>query len=93
MHAITSLTVQPTGLKLAVGAKGMIVATVVQPTGTREAELSYRISPTGIATVSNGVVAATAPGTASVTITARALGDSAHAATTLTQLVPVVVTP
>ena len=94
-NAITTLTVQPTSLNLALGSTGQLSASVVQPAGATAATVSYASSATSIATVNatSGVVTAVAPGNATITVTATAAGTATLAATTLTQLVPVTVSP
>lgn len=94
-NAITSLTVQPTSLNLALGSTGQLTSSVVQPAGAPAATITYSSSATGIASVNatSGVVTAVAPGNATITVTATAAGTATLAAATMTQLVPVTVAP
>jgi uncharacterized protein YjdB len=93
--AITSLTVQPTSLAMAVGSTNTITASVVQPAGAPAAVVSYSSSASTIASVnpSTGLVTALAPGNATITVTATSTGSATLSAATLTQLVPVTVAP
>jgi uncharacterized protein YjdB len=93
---ITSLTVQPTSLNLAVGRTAGLTASVVQPSGANAATYKYTSSNTAVASVdTNGVVTAIAPGTSSITVTATSTANTANGfqTSTLTQVVPVTVSP
>ncbi len=71
--AITSLAVSPSAAQLAVGQSVTLVGTV-QPAG-RTVAYTYQTSSAAIATVSStGVVAAIAPGVATITVTAAGSG-------------------
>lgn len=91
---VTSLTVQPTSLNMAVGRSTGLTATVVQPAGAPASVTTYSSSNTAVATVSStGVVTAISAGSANITVTAKSDSNSMYAASSLTQVVPVVVQP
>lgn len=87
--AITSLAVSPSAAQLAVGQSVTLVGTV-QPAG-RTVAFIYGTSSTAIATVSTtGVVAAVAPGVATITVTATGSGTG-FASATIAQAVTITV--
>lgn len=87
--AITSLAVSPSAAQLAVGQSVTLVGTV-QPAG-RTVAYTYATSSAAIATVSaTGVVAAVAPGVATITVTANGSGTG-FANATISQAVTITV--
>lgn len=91
--AITSLTVQPTSLAMALGSTAQLNASTVAAPGVTPT-ITYTSQSTSIATVSAaGLVTAVAPGTSTITVTATAAGTATLSAATLTQLIPVTVSP
>lgn len=94
-NGITTLNVQPTSLVLALGSTAQLTSTVSQPAGAAQATITYGSTAPLVATVNTttGLVTAIAPGTAVITVTATSAANAAFSATTLTQLVPVTVTP
>jgi uncharacterized protein YjdB len=93
-QGITALNVQPTSLSLALGSTAQIGASAQQPTGAAAATITYGTTVPSVATVSaTGLVTAVAPGTAVITVTATSAANANFAASTLTQLVPVTVSP
>lgn len=91
---VTSLTVQPASLTMAVGRTTGLTATVVQPAGAPASTTTYTSSNTAVATVSStGVVTAISAGSANITVTATSAANATYAASSLTQVVPVVVQP
>jgi len=91
---ITSLNVQPASLGMAVGRTAQLTSSVQQPAGAPTATISYISSNTAVATVSStGLVTAITPGTANITVTATSVANAVFAAATLTQIVPVTVSP
>ena len=96
---ITALTVQPASLAMAVGSTAGIVASAQQPTGANAATFTYGSNTPGVATVAAGatagqaVVTAVAPGTAVITVTAQSTANANFGASSVTQLVPVTVSP
>ena len=93
--AISGLTVQPATLAMALGSTAQISASAAQPAGAAPAVISYGTSVPSVATVtaSGGLVTAVAPGSAVITVTATSPANANFSAATLTQLVPVTVTP
>lgn len=90
---LTSLTVQPSSLALALGATQQLTASVQGPRASA-VTYTYGSSAPSIANSSaTGVVTAIAPGTAVITVTASSTESGAFAATAITALVPVTVTP
>lgn len=93
-QGITSLNVQPTQLAIALGSTAQLSASAQQPSGAAAATITYGTTVPAVATVSNtGLVTAVAPGTAVITVTATSAANANFAASTLTQLVPVTVSP
>lgn len=91
---ITSLTVQPTSMNLAVGRTSGITANVVQPAGAPAFKIEYTSSNTAVATVSStGVVTALTPGDANITVRATSASNSTYAAGDISQIVAVKVSP
>jgi uncharacterized protein YjdB len=97
---ITSLTVQPTSLSLALGQTfSFDTATVrrgiVQPAGCAPAVISFGTSAPSQATVNatTGLVTAVGSGPAVITVTATSPANAQCAASTLTQQISVVVSP
>ena len=93
--AITTLTVQPASLTIALGSTAQISASAAQPAGAAPAVISYGSSVLAVATVhpTTGLVTSVAPGTAVITVTATSISNASFSAATVTQLVPVTVTP
>lgn len=90
---LTSLTVQPASVALALGATQALTQTVQGP---RAASVTYTYlsSAPAVATVSNtGVVTAVSAGTAVIGVTASSTEAGAFAASAITALVPVTVAP
>lgn len=93
-QGITSLNVQPTQLAIALGSTAQLSASAQQPSGAAAATITYGTTVPAVATVSaTGLVTAVAPGTAVITVTATSAANANFAASTLTQLVPVTVSP
>lgn len=91
---ITSLSVQPTSLAMAVGRNANLTSSVVQPAGAPAFAIAYTSSNTAVATVSStGMVTAITPGSANITVTATSASNATFAAGNLTQIVPVSVQP
>ncbi len=91
---IAALTVQPTSLALALGSTAQLTAQVTQPTGAPQASITYGTSAPAIASVSStGLVTALQPGTATITVTASSPAATGFSASSVTQLVPVTVSP
>lgn len=93
-QGITALNVQPTSLVLGLGRTAQLSASAQQPSGAAAATITYGTTVPAVATVSaTGLVTAVAPGTAVITVTATSAANANFAASTLTQLVPVTVSP
>ncbi len=93
-NSITSLTVQPTSLNLALGAVAQLTASVTQPAGAPPVSYTYTPAASAVFTVSNtGVVTAVGTGDGTITVTATAAGTATLAASSLTALVPIKVGP
>lgn len=91
--SITSLTVQPGSLVMALGATAQLTTSTQSAAGVTPT-ITFTPSAPSIATVSAaGLVTAIAPGTASITVTASAPATATLSASTLTQIVPVTVSP
>jgi hypothetical protein len=91
---ITSLTVTPSTLPLAVGATAQLVANAQQPSGAAAAAIIYGTTAPTIANVSaTGLVTAVAPGSAVITVTATSALNANFAAATLSSQVAVTVSP
>ena len=92
---ITSLSVQPTSLFLAIGQTAPLSSSAAQPAGAAAAVISYGSTAPTVATVNatSGLVTAIAPGTAVITVTATSAANASFAASTATVLVPVTVSP
>jgi uncharacterized protein YjdB len=91
--AITGLTVQPTSLNMALGSTAQLTTSTQAAAGVTPT-ITYTPSAPSIATVSAaGLVTAVAPGTASITVTASAPATATLSAATLTQIIPVTVSP
>ena len=97
---ITSLTVQPTSLALPLGQTfnfdtATVRSGVVQPAGAPRAVITFGSSNPAVATVNQttGAVTSVGPGTAVITVTATSPANSQFAASTLTQLISVNVSP
>jgi len=92
--ALTGLTVQPTSIAMAVGSVRQISAVVSAAAGITAPTPTYTSNATSVASVNaTGLVTAVAPGNAQITVTATSAGNATLAATTLTQLVEVTVSP
>jgi len=90
---LTSLTVQPSSITMSLGSTQPLTAAVQGP---RAAAVTYTYgssAPTIANSSATGVVTAIAPGTAVITVTASSTESGAFAATAITALVPVTVTP
>jgi uncharacterized protein YjdB len=93
-NALTGLTVQPQSIDMAVGTTRTISATVTAAPGITVPTPTFTSNALGVATVTAaGVVTAVAPGNAQITVTATSAGNATLAATTLTQIVNVTVSP
>ena len=91
---LTSLTVTPASMNLAIAGTGAIAASATQPSGASAATYTYASSATGVATVSaTGVVTAVAAGSAVITVTATSAANTNFAAATLSSAVAVTVAP
>ena len=94
---ITTFTVQPASLALAVGRTAGLTATQTQPAGAPVGVITYTSSNTAVATVNatTGLVTAVSPGTANITAkdSSAASANGQYAATVLTQIIPVTVSP
>lgn len=91
---ITALNVQPSTLVMGLLTTAQLSASVQQPAGAAAATVTYGTTAPSIATVSTtGLVTAVAPGTAVITVTATSAANTNFAASTLTQQVPVTVSP
>ena len=91
---ITALNVQPSTLVMGLLTTAQLSASVQQPAGAAAATITYGTTAPSIATVSTtGLVTAVAPGTAVITVTATSAANTNFAASTLTQQVPVTVSP
>ena len=91
---LTALNVTPSSLSLAIGGTAQIGATSTQPTGAAAATYTYTSGSAAVATVSStGVVAAVAPGTTIITVTATSAANTNFAAATLSSAVAVTVSP
>ncbi|MBL0169150.1 MAG: Ig-like domain-containing protein [Gemmatimonadaceae bacterium] len=92
--ALTGMTVQPTNIDMAVGSTRQISTVVSAAAGITAPTPTYSSNNTAVAGVSAaGLVTAVAPGNAQITVTATSAGTATLAATTLTQLVTVNVSP
>ena len=90
---LTALNVQPAQVALALGGTQALTASVQGPRASA-ATITYGTSAPSIATVSAmGVITAVSQGTAVVTVTAQSTQDGAFAASSITALVPVTVSP
>jgi hypothetical protein len=90
---LTSLQVAPATATLAIGGTQAITASAQGPRASA-ATISYGTSAPAIATVSStGVITAVAAGTATITVTAQSEQEGAFAASSITGLVSVTVTP
>jgi len=90
---LTTLQVSPTTASLLTGATQQVTATAQGPRASA-ATITYGTSAPAIATVNaSGLITAVAPGTATITVTAQATQDGAFAASSLTGLITVTVSP
>lgn len=90
---LTALNVQPATVALALGGTQALTASVQGPRASA-ATITYGTSAPSIATVSAmGVITAVGQGTAVVTVTAQSTESGAFAASSVTALVPVTVSP
>ena len=98
---VSSLTVQPSFMSLSVGSTAPIQAVAVYVTGTPQPTITFGSSNPSVATVlavnpntsGSGTVSAVGPGTAIITVTASQPANGNFAASSVTQLVPVTVSP
>ncbi len=92
--SLTGLTVQPTNIDMAVGTTRQISAVVTAAPGITVPTPTFSSNATSVAQVtSSGLVTAVSPGNAQITVTATSAGTATLAATTLTQLVTITVSP
>lgn len=90
--AITSLTVSPNALSLIAGQTRTLAPVVTRPTGAPSAIITYGTADPAVAIVSTtGVITALTPGTATITVTATAPGNTSFAAATMTEQVTLAV--
>jgi uncharacterized protein YjdB len=90
---LTTLNVQPSSVALAQGGTQALTASAAGPRASA-ATITYGTSAPSIATVSTmGVITAVSAGTAVVTVTAQSVEAGAFAASSITALVPVTVSP
>lgn len=90
---LTALNVQPAQVALALGGTQALTFSVQGPRASA-ATISYNTSAPTVATVSTaGVITAVSAGTAVVTVTAQSVESGAFAASSITALVPVTVSP
>jgi uncharacterized protein YjdB len=91
---ISSVNVAPSSVSLVQGRTAQLRATVAQPTGAAEAQVSFGTNAPAIANVdaATGMITAVAPGSAVITVTATSAANGDFAAATQTALVPVTVT-
>jgi len=97
---ITSLSATPSSLALATDGKGQVAASVQQPSGAPAATITFGTTNPAVATVTVdptnanlATVTGVSAGTATITVTASAPAATGFAASTLTQLIPVTVSP
>lgn len=91
---ITALNVQPSSLVMGLLTTAQLSASVQQPAGAAAATITYGTTAPAVATVSStGLVTAVSSGTAVITVTATSAANTNFAASTLTQQVPVTVSP
>lgn len=91
---VNTLTVSPTSTSLAVGGTTPLASSVNQPAGAPAAVITYGTNAPAIATVSStGVITGVAQGQAVITVTATSPAGNGFAASTLSQLVSVTVSP
>ena len=91
---VNTLTVSPTTTSLAVGGTTPLASSVNQPAGAPAAVITYGTNAPAIATVSStGVITGVAQGQAVITVTATSPAGNGFAASTLSQLVSVTVSP
>ena len=92
--SLTGLTVQPASLQMAVGTVRQLSAVVTAAPGITVPTPTYTSNASSVASVSStGLVTAVSPGNAQITVTATSAGNATLAATTLTQLIDVQVSP
>lgn len=96
--AITSLSASPASLALATGGVAQVAASVQQPTGAPAAAITFGSTNGAIATVTAGAnntatITGVSAGTATITVTASAPSATGFAASSLTQLISVTVSP
>jgi uncharacterized protein YjdB len=90
---LTTLNVQPSNVSLSLGATQQLTSAVQGPRASA-ATISYLSSAPTVASVSaTGVVTAVAAGTAVIGVTASSMEAGAFAASSITALVPVTVSP
>jgi len=90
---LTTLNVQPSTVALAQGGTQALTASAAGPRASA-ATITYGTSAPSIATVSTtGVITAVSAGTAVVTVTAQSAEAGAFAASSITALIPVTVSP
>ncbi len=97
-QAISTLTATPSSLSLATGGTGQVAASFTQPAGAPAATLTFGTTNPAVATVAAGAnntatVTGVSAGTATITVTASAPAATGFAASTLTQLIAVTVSP
>jgi uncharacterized protein YjdB len=90
---LTSLNVQPSSVALAQGGTQALTAAVAGPRASA-ATITYSTTQPNFATVSaTGVITAVSAGTAVITVTAQSVEAGAFAASSITALIPVTVSP
>jgi uncharacterized repeat protein (TIGR02543 family) len=80
---VTGVTLNKNTLPLTVGGTETLTATVA-PNNATDKAVTWSISPSGVATVSNGTVTAVSAGTATITVTTADGGKTATCAVTVT---------
>jgi uncharacterized protein YjdB len=88
---ITTLTVSPTGLALAVAGTAQLSSSVSQPAGAPAATIAYSSDSPAIATVNatTGLVTAVATGNTNIRVKATSAANASFAASSIEQLVAV----
>ncbi len=90
---LTTLTVQPSSVALALGGTQALTSSVAGPRASA-ATFTYGTSAPAVATVSaTGTITAVSAGTAVITVTAQSVESGAFAASSVTALIPVTVSP
>lgn len=91
--SVTSVTVSQTAVSLLVGRTSTIAPVVSQPSGAPAASVTFGTTAPSVATVSAaGLILAVGPGTAIITVTATAVGNTGFSAASRTATVTATVT-